>query len=205
MASSLPLIRIQDAWLLRENISPYLSELWGNGEEPPNSEWTAQKVDQYRKAWRPQERKILRGLVELLGLSFRQNVIDVYVAPYFPTSGDPLIISTAHEPNVFADILTHELIHRLMTDNTTTPHTLRLSPKLECLYGKRPYAELVHIPVNAIHKALYLDILASPELLERNIALNKEYDDTSCIRAWNYVNSHDYKEIIARLRTVYTP
>lgn len=199
----LPVIRIQDAWLLRENVSPHLHDLPGAGRELPDNRWMAQRVAEYRSAWHPIEKPVLRGMTEALGLSFRQNAIDVYVAPNFNVIGNPLIIGTTQDPDIFTDILTHELIHRLLTDNTTLPFEMRLRPEWERLFGKRPYAELVHIPVNAVHTALYLDVLEAPQLLARNIDLNRRHKDADLIRAWEYVTRHDYMKIIKQVRQSY--
>ncbi len=200
----LPEIRIKDAWLLRENASKHLHELWGKNKTLADDEWMEKRVADYKKAWNPLEHKILTAMTELLDLSFRQNIVDVYVAPWFNAFSDPMVIGVMKEPDEFIDILTHELIHRLLTDNTAVPHETMLLNEWQKLFGKKhSFGTVVHIPVHAVHKAIYLDTLKQPERLKRDIDNNKIYDATDYINAWDYVDKHDYTEIIEQLRESY--
>lgn len=208
--TELPIIRIKDAWLLRENTSNYLDELWRkDGDKPITNnpdydKWLTRRIASYQKAWRPVENKVLTGITEILGLEFRQNIIDVYIAPWFRAFSDPMVIGVVQEPDVFIDTLTHELTHRLLTDNTAIPHETLLLSEWEKLFGKKhSFGTTVHIPVHAVHKAIYLDVLKAPERLERDIANNKQYEATDYIKAWEYVDRYGYKEIIEKLRKSY--
>ena len=204
LLDELPVIRIKDAWLLRENASKHLHELWGEGKKLADDDWMEWKVGEYKKAWQPYEEKILRGMTETLELSFRHNIIDVNIAPWFHAFSDPMVIGVMQEPDVFIDTLTHELLHRLLTDNTAIPHETQLLPEWEKLFGKQhSFTLLVHIPVHAVHKAIYLDVLKEPKRLERDIANNKKYGSEDYVGAWDYVEKHDYREIIKKLRKSY--
>ncbi len=205
LLDELPTIRIKDAWLLRENASKHLHELWGKEDEKlADDKWMEKRVADYQKAWQPVEQKILTAMTELLGLSFRQNIIDVNIAPWFRAFSDPMVIGVMQEPDLFIDTLTHELLHRLLTDNTAIPHETQLIPEWERLFGKQhSFTALVHIPVHAVCKAIYLDVLKQPERLERDIANNKKYEATDYVAAWDYVEKHGYKEIIKKLQKSY--
>ncbi len=203
--NSLPVIRIKDAWLLRENASQHLHELWASkGDVLADDKWMEKRVAEYQEAWQPIEKTILTGMTEILELSFRQNIIDVYIAPWFRAFSDPMVIGVMQEPDVFVDTLTHELIHRLLTDNTTVPHETMLLEEWQKLFGKKhTFGTVVHIPVHAVHKAIHVDLLKQPERLKRDIAANKKYEATDYIAAWDYVDKHDYKEIIKKLKKSY--
>ena len=204
MKQSLPEIRIKDAWLLRENVSKYLHELWGKGKKLADDDWMEWKVGEYIKAWEPYEQKVLTGMCENMNLTFRQNIIDVYIAPWFRAFSDPMVIGVMQEPDVFIDTLTHELLHRLLTDNTAVPHETRLLREWQKLFGKQhSFAALVHIPVHAVHKAIYLDVLKEPKRLERDIKKNKEHEAIDYIAAWGYVEKYGYKTIIKQLKESY--
>jgi len=182
----LPVIRIKDAWLLREHASKHLHELWGKDKKLADDKWMEKRVADYQKAWKPVEQKILMGMTEKLGLSFRQNIIDVNIAPWFNAFSDPMVIGVMQEPDVFVDTLTHELLHRLLTDNTAIPHETLLLSEWQKLFGKNhTFGTVVHIPVHAVHKAIYLDVLKDPKRLERDIANNKQYEATDYIAAWD--------------------
>lgn len=204
LLDEIPVIRIKDAWLLRQNASKHLHELWGKDKKLADDDWMEWKVGEYKKAWQPYEQKILLGMTEMLGLSFRQNIIDVNIAPWFHAFSDPMVIGVMQEPDVFVDTLTHELLHRLLTDNTAIPHETQLLPEWERLFGKKQsFTQLVHIPVHAVHKAIYLDVLKEPKRLERDIVNNKKHEASDYVGAWNYVEQHDYKEIIKKLQKSY--
>ena len=200
----LPEVRIKDAWLVRENVSTHLHELWGKGKELADDEWMEKRVKDYQKAWRPYRQKILQGMTETIGLYFRQGIIDVYIAPWFNAFSDPMIIGVMREPDEFIDTLTHELIHRLLTDNTTIPHETKLLSEWQNLFGKNhSFSTLVHIPVHAIHKSIYLDVLDAPNRLKRDINGNKKFNATDYVKAWDYVEKHEYKKIIDKLKDSY--
>lgn len=202
--TKLPIIRIKDAWLLRENASKHLHELWGKDSKLADDKWMEKRVAQYSAAWQPFEKDILTAMTKMLGLSFRQNIIDVHIAPWFHAFSDPMVIGVMQEPDTFVDILTHELIHRLLTDNTAVPHDAPLLPEWQRLFGKQhSFGTVVHIPVHAVHKAIYLDTLKAPERLARDIATNKKHNATDYIAAWDYVDKHDYKTIIEKLKKSY--
>lgn len=203
--NNLPEIRIKDAWLLRQVVSVPLNELWGEGKPLRTDKEYAKIVAGYKDAWQPLEQKILGGMCEILGLTFRQNIIDVYIAPRFHAFSDPMVIGVTYESDKFVDTLTHELLHRLLTDNTKVPSDTRFLAEWKKLFGKsHTFNTLVHIPVHAIHKAIYLDVLNEPRRLKRDVKFVKDYNDTDYIKAWEYVESNDYKEIIKKLKQSYS-
>jgi hypothetical protein len=202
--NTLPVIRIKDAWLLRGAASVPLNELWGEGKPLMSDDYYAKRTKAYQDAWQPYEQKILTGMTDTLGLSFRQNIIDVHIAPWFYAFSDPMVIGVVHRPDVFIDILTHELTHRLLCDNTAVPHDLLLLDEWKKLFGKNhTFNTTVHIPVHAVHKAIYLDVLRAPKRLERDIITNRKNDATDYVAAWDYVEKHGYKEIIKKLHKSY--
>jgi len=198
----LPTIRIKDGWLLRENASKHLHELWAAKDDVlADDVWMEKRVAEYEKAWQTHEKQILTHLCDMLDLTYRQNIIDVYIAPWFHAFSDPLVIGVTQEPDEFIDTLTHELTHRLLTDNTAIPYqTNILKPAWEKLFGKEhSFTCLVHIPIHAINKAIYLDVLKQPYRLERDIAFSKKLGATDYLAAWDFVQEHDYQEIIDKL------
>lgn len=203
-----PEIRIKDAWLLRENASRHLHELWAEkGEMLSDDKWMEWKVGEYKKAWKPYEKKILHGMCQAAGLEFRQNIIDVYIAPWFGAFSEPLIVGVMSKPDRFIDILTHELIHRLLTDNTIIydyDQPGRLWAQYQKTFGaEHSFNMVIEMVAQAVHKAVYLDVLKAPERLKRDIEGCKAVDAVNHIRAWEYIEEHGYKEIIEKLKAGY--
>jgi hypothetical protein len=143
---------------------------------------------------------------EAFGLQFKRKYIDAALAPWLPTISNPLIIGYQYEADEFVDTLTHELHHVLFTDNTT--YSSRGGDAFdEKLDWKKLYGEghtnttLVHIPVHAGLKYIYLDILKEPYRLKRDIKFSLRYEDYK--KAWEYVEQNDYMEIIKKLKQDY--
>lgn len=203
-----PEIRIRYAWLLKQAASEPMNELWGEGHPLLSDEEYEGYAEQYRQWWKPYESKILTGMCDLLNLEFRQNTIDVYVAPWFRAFSDPMVLGVKFDTeDKLVSVLTHELIHRLLTDNTTTD---RLT-KGEFMawreqFGERPFIELVHIPVHAVLKAIYIDVLHRPDLLRSDIERSKQLKHGHAYSAaWEYVESQGYNVIIEQLKQLYRP
>jgi len=205
MSNTLPEIRIKDAWLLREKVSSHLHKLWAKEGVPlHNSAQMESVVTSYKGAWQPFEHKVLSAMTELLGVSFRQNIIDVYIAPWFGAMSDPMILGAKFKPDEFIDTLTHELIHRLLTDNTALAEDTDILEIWRKLFGsEHSFVTLVHIPVHAVLKAIYYDVLTEPMRHERDISDCKKWNATEYVKSWEYVDSHNYKQIISRLKESY--
>lgn len=166
-----------------------------------------QRADDYRKAWKKCEEQILSGLQGIYDLTFRLPMIDVAIAPWTVGAGIsfPLIIDSKSEPDEFVDILAHELIHVLLTDNNIlTVMNIKTRNRLKFgeLFGEEHSdTTLVHIAVHAGLKKLYLDILKDPTRLERDIEHCKELLDYK--EAWDYVEKNDYQQILEKIQKRY--
>ena len=205
-----PKIRIKDAWLLRQNASQHLHELWAKeGDVLADDEHMKKVVKAYRKSWENYEARVIKGMCDLYDLEFYQNLIDVYIAPWFGAFSDPLVIGVKHDPDEFVDTLTHELLHRLLTTNNKylMGDGTTLGDEWRRLFGKEhDFNTLVHIPVHAGLKAVYLDILKEPKRLERDKQYCKEHEESwgkPYVQAWDYVEQNDYRKINIDLRHSY--
>ena len=75
-------------------------------------------LDEYEKAWRPYEENLIKGMCDLLNMEFRQNIIDIYAAPFYTSFSFPMFIATKYEPDRAVEVIAHELLHVLLYDNT---------------------------------------------------------------------------------------
>lgn len=175
---------------------------WGIEDRLVSDEEYEARTQRYREWWKPYEKQILTALCEILDLEFRQNTVDVYVAPWKGAMSDPLILPSNFESqDRLIRVLTHELAHRLLADNTASSRFEKHDfEQLKKLYGEKPFAELVHIPVHAIMKYVYVEVLQRQDLLATDIQAMKDENKQDYSNAWEYVDAHDYKEIIHQAR-----
>lgn len=204
--SNIPEIRIKFAYLLYFEESKSLAGKSKLHSYDQYEKWT----DSYRKAWRVHEKTILSSLQNVLGVRFYKSVIDVSCAPFFVPKSDPLIMNFSRQPDQFVDVLMHELCHVILTDNNVCRLSddnpaMNLVDIWQKLFGKdHDFGTLVHIPVHALSKYIYLDILEEPSRLMRDLKSVKQFQGSqSYVDAWAFVNDHDYKAIVDDLKKTY--
>jgi len=203
---NLPEVRIRASFLLNGAVIPLLLpglKETGN-EKAATDEYINETVDLYRSSWAPYEEKILNGMCEVLDLEFKQNTIDAYIAPFGNSFSDPMVISTKYSGDRFIEVFTHEIAHRLLTDNTkiTASVDRKILKTWKELFGDdHAWNTLVHIPVHAILEYIFIDILNEPERLERDIQFCEKYPPYA--DAWKYVKQEGYKNILKKLQESY--
>lgn len=197
---TLPQIRIRNGWLLYENASVHLHKLWTPDEPMATLDEVDEWVEKYREAWSPYEEKLLSAACEKLGVQFYQNVIDVYIAPRFYAFSDPMVLGIKHEPNRFVELLAHELMHRLLTDNDKFSPDYDFLTERQKLFGaEHSKVTLAHIPVHAMLEYLFTDILNEPERVENDLAELRKNGSDEYLKAWDYVRNEGYETIIERI------
>lgn len=204
----LPEIRIYFSWLLYDTVSVKLHEASGETEKLLSKKTAEQYAENYRQEWTKYEKQIVSALVKIMDMEFYRDVIDVPCAPWFRPVSDPLTMNFYYFPDQFVDILMHELCHVLLTDSTiysiksSAELKLSLGARWQRLFGEEyDFTAAVHIPVHALSKYIYLDVLEAPERLERDIEHVK--GDPPYAAAWEYVQTHDYNQIIEQLKADY--
>lgn len=201
-----PTIRIKSSFLLNGKVIPLLqAELRETGRtEEAEDEFINKKVKEYNQAWSEYEDKVIPAICQLLDLEFKQNIIDIYIAPFSNSISDPMVISTKYTTERFIDTIIHEIIHRLLTDNTKMPlkNNERLLSHWKPLFGEEyNFVTLVHIPVHAVLKYIFIDVLNEPSRFERDVETTKKYEAYKL--AWSHVNDNDYKQIIEQVKAIY--
>jgi hypothetical protein len=199
MAKTIPEIRIKYAWLLAGEASVVMNEKYGDGTPLRSHEEYEEIVEKYRTWWQQHNDKVLHGLCDIVNLEFRQNIIDINVAPWFSPISDPMVIGPAFKSeDALVNTITHELIHRLITDNTSVKYDHDFLADWRKLFGEsHEWNTLVHIPVHAVMKKLYLDVIDRPDLLKLDIEDLKANPPYAA--AWAYVEDGDYAGIVNSL------
>lgn len=205
----IPEIRIQSSALLFNSVSDSERQRWADGTG--QSMMSFAEVEEYtlhlRAAWMKYEREILQAMVGLYGVEFKKAIIDIYVSPWNKSISNPLIINPSRPPEVQIDTVSHELLHVLFTDNSAfSMHDdskgIKLADEWRHLFGSdHDWKTLVHIPVHAGLKAIFVDALHQPERLDRDIL--RHQSNPAYKKAWEYVEEHDYKRVNAQLGDLY--
>ena len=166
-------------------------------------EFLDKKAAEITEAWRPHAERILHGMCEALGLEFRQNLVEVHILPFEGSFSWPLTIGYHYfDKDRAVDTITHELIHRLLVDNTKLPFDYDTWPAWSKIIGDEPNAPtFIHIVVHTVMKYVFLDVLHEPERLARDIADCQQYENYRL--AWEYVESHDYRHLLDAIRSSY--
>lgn len=205
-----PQIRIQSSNLLFSSISETERKLWAEKTKQPLQSLDDIEVytKQLSQAWKEYESIILEAMINLYGVEFKKTIIDVYVSPWNSSISNPMIINPGRPAAVQIDTITHELLHVLFTDNTSfsmhddRPNIKLVSKWRELFDDDLEWKTLVHIPVHAGLKSIFLDTLDAPERLERDIARHQKNPIYKA--AWDYVENHDYGEINDKLKKLYS-
>jgi hypothetical protein len=201
-----PEIRFRDSFLLigtiYNDIEPaYMPPIAKTDERGKLSrENINKKLDEYEKAWRPYEEKLIKGMCDLLNMEFRQNIIDIYAAPFYTSFSFPMFIATKYEPDRAVEVIAHELLHVLLYDNTSQELDLFSKGEEWRKLFKDVDDEIarIHIPVHAALQALFDDLLHEPERTKRDKQMCSNYPSYKL--AWEYVEKVGYRKIIEKNR-----
>jgi hypothetical protein len=200
--TKIPKVRFEYSFLLSEQASEGLNTLWGDGTPLESSEYYTAVAEKYENWWKGDNDAVLHGLCKLTGLTFYQNTIDVHVAPWFYAFSSPMVLGVRFQTkDELVNTLTHEIIHRLLTDNTVYDVTYDFVALWQSMFGDDvPWNTLVHIPVHALMQELYLDVIDRPDLLTLDKESLTESTADDYIAAWDYVDQHGYKTITDKIR-----
>lgn len=206
---NIPEIRIQSSMLLFNSISENERKTWANdiGQDAPTFQQIENYTAELQKAWEEHAQTVLEAMVDVYGVEFKKTIIDIYVAPWNKSISNPLIINPSRPPEIQIETVVHELLHVLFTDNTSfsmhdKDQETKLIDEWRSLFGDElEWKTLVHIPVHAGLKAIFLDTLNAPERLERDILRHQNNPDYR--KAWEYVEENDYITINNQLKELY--
>ena len=149
-------------------------------------------IKKVEKLWRRAEKKILQELSIITHLKWKSKFINCYVVGRCTPFSDPLTLPVYEKlPDYFVDVLTHELIHNLFTQNSK-----RMKKVLRYLrqkYPKETQKTRVHVLVHAIHSYIYYEFFDEKHLKRDTKSMNR-YPDYK--KSWQIVQKQGYKNII---------
>ncbi len=166
----------------------------------PTKEKVLQKTKELREEWKQYEKEILTAVYKITELEFKRNIIDVHIVSGSPRNmSKPLIIS-AHEPTEnFVNTMTHELIHKLFSDNI---HGKVYRNIFIDMFPKETTTTQSHVIVHAILKYIYLDVLKDENKLKENLIKSKKHSTNDYARAWEIVKKEGYLNLIEKFKKI---
>ncbi len=185
-----PKLHIQRSWLLDQALA-----------RPKN--WPEPKViffkTQVRKlmrSWDKDGHMILRSIERHSGRRWHQREIPVYVSYSVRPFSNPLTLSLKKDVTVMVDTLTHELIHRILSEPQNWKQIENNWNRLMRIYRKESPIARTHIVVHAIHELVLLELFGQKRLVrERQEVKNPAYR-----RSWKIVERDGAAEIVRQLR-----
>lgn len=145
-----------------------------------------------QKDWKVHEALLLKEISKVTKLKWNEKEIVIYFSyGIFPYS-DPLTIN----PRSDIHVITHELIHRILSEDENWLKIKKRWGKFMSKYKKEDKACKVHIIIHAVHmeimSKLFDDKVIKKEIL--STAHNLPY-----ARSWEIVQQDGYKNIVKEL------
>jgi len=186
-------INFRYSWIYNQNLEKWTRNL----KHTPKKRFTPREIENYIKAveklWEPKEKKILRELEKIAKLKWKEKEIICYIVGKCIPFSDPLTIPLYKNKNWFIDVLIHELIHQLFTQESNMERAERSWKFFFNKYNKESHNVKIHIPLHAIHSKIYHKFF-NKKRLKRDIKIMENYRDYK--RAWEIVGKEGYQKII---------
>ena len=165
-------------------------------EDYPSRKRIGNYVKKIEPLWKEKEKKVLEAISKISGLKWQEIFIKVYIVGKCRPFSDPLTICPHKKNYEFIDVLTHELIHQIQTQNSKI--FKKWLDHMKKKYGKESRITKSHIFLHAVHKKIYLEIF-DKKRLNKNLkrSIRPEY-----ARAWQIVEEEGYENIIKKFREV---
>lgn len=153
-------------------------------------------IEKVRPLWEKEEQRVLKEIERIMNLKWQEPIIKVYLVGGCIPYSDPLTMKPYPNLNDFVDVLIHELIHQIQSQNSKTFR--KWLNYMRKKYGKEKRKTKSHILLHAVHKKIYLELF-DEKRLKRNL---KRSVRDSYKRAWQIVEEEGYEEIIKKFKKV---
>lgn len=174
--------------------SPELKSRGWNDWTPPNQNELNRRIEQYKIEWSKYEDKILFGIKKITKLSFKKNVVDVYIVSGISRAlSNPIVMQSGFSKKEFIITLAHELLHHILVSNNVSRSIYNIFPE----YHQESISVRRHIIIHAILKSLYLDILKNKEFFNIDLEKSSRHSTSEYKRSWEIVEEKGYKKILS--------
>lgn len=162
------------------------------GYKMPSDKILDVHVHKLEKAWAKYGEKILTEIMRVTRLSWYEKEIVCYITTGVIPYSDPLTLNLQSD----VDTLTHELIHRIVSEPENWKRIKGNWMMLMKKYKDETQKAKTHIIINAIHTAILKKLFGEKRLKRRKKAVR---DQQYIIRSWEIVDTDGYVNIIKGL------
>lgn len=158
-------------------------------------EFIQSQIKKYQDMWDKEGEKILQELTVVTKLKWHNPEISCYVTCWdIQPFSDPMTISPRWDADKTRDLMTHELIHRILAHSLNFPIIKERWEKLMERYKEYSLTTRLHIPIHAIHEAIIRKLYTEKDLERDKIKKFPDY-----YASWEIVEREGYKNIIREL------
>lgn len=156
-------------------------------------------IKNLNKIWSKKGDQILKKIQQVSGFKWKEKKIIVYLAPVKGAFSDPLTMSSriAEKPKDAIDLLTHELLHQIQSQNSEKVDNNYYKRHIRKKYKKEIITTQNHIFLHAAHKKIYLELIGEDRL---NNDIKKCQKAPGYKRAWEIVEEEGYENILNQFK-----
>jgi hypothetical protein len=200
--TQLPTVRFSTSWELYEKV---IRNIYRYPDDSVNTDKEDFNARRMISDWNGYEDAVLSGVCSITGLEYRKNIIDICIAPKILSVSKPIIIGVDGYDKRFVDEVMYQLVVQLLIDNASIPLVYDVVEDWIEIFNDTLFEdEAYFVPAFALQKAICLDVLDEPDRLQRIVERCDGLFRGDEKVAWEFVNTHDYKEIINTLRRLYS-
>ena len=192
--SMYPRVIFRYSWIYDEHWRSLPAMYWRKRRPYPS----AKKIEAYarrlEKAWRPTESKLLREMSRVTGLPWKQERQLCYVVGRAIPFSDPLTIPVYRIARGGVDVLTHEMIHRLFSQEGNFQKISRPWQRYAQRYRHEDPNTKIHIYLSAIHQHLLLKFFGRKRWQEE---VRFARGRSAYSRTWDIVAEVGYQKILS--------
>ena len=193
----IPKVEFRYSWIYDENLKDWIKRNPSNQRKDFTPEDLRKYAKEIEKKWRKYAPKILKEIQKISSLRWKEKKIICYIVSRAIPFSDPLTMPIFKDKNRFIDVLTHELIHQIFTQEGNLKQAEMSWDYFFKKYKEENYKVQIHIPLQAIHKHIYLKLF-NEKRFEEELRIMGNYKDYK--KAWEIVNTSDYKELIKEFK-----
>jgi hypothetical protein len=173
-------------------------QLYGKSDRKFSHEDIQEYVKKVEVEWEKLEKIVLHELGKTVKLKWKEREIICYVVGDCRPFSDPLTLPIYDDTSLFIDVLIHELVHRLFSQDNNYEEAEKSWGYFDDKYKNETFLTRIHIPLNATLEHIYRKILDTKRL-DRDIKRSSFRIDYA--KAWENVAKDGYKNIIKKFIT----